>query len=465
MNILDKDTQNLEFRQYRIFNKNNDIYLFMIENSSFFKIDKRLLEFLKQEGNTIDIAYKNISHLFTEEEFYTLIENMKNKNFIKTSNNREKEDTSLRDYKPEISSVTLMIAQDCNLRCTYCYGDCGEYFDKGKMSVETALSSIDYLVKNSGRHKTLVVCFLGGEPLMNLPVVKAVVSYCKEKYEDKTFKFTMTTNGTILNADIKKFIKDNDISLQISLDGDKKAHDTNRIYANNTGSYDKIVKNTKDMREDKYLTARATVTKTNLDMVSIFEHLENLNFRNVAISPAQNLLEDSDYPKLIEESTKLLNFFAKLIKDKDFEKASKMHMAWNELGKLHFETKRNFACGAAWNMQAIDINGDVYPCHRYVSLKNYSLGNIEDIEVDTKWFLDEIKLSNHKKCSNCFAKNLCVGACTHENYIETQNTVIANEEHCKYIRNFFEKLIDIYLSLDEQDKIKIFGEKRKNVEV
>lgn len=187
----------IKFNAHRMFtDKKGNEYLFLINNNSLFRLDKKSKDFFKLEGLENEQAYKYLSSVMTVDETDELFNNMKQSGLMvdeKKSISNKIEETAVSPM-----GVTLMIIQECNLRCTYCYGEGGEYQDKGKMSLEIAKKSIDFLIANT-KNKNLLVCFLGGEPMMNFQLIQDVVTYCEEyeKKQELHFRYTITTNGTI----------------------------------------------------------------------------------------------------------------------------------------------------------------------------------------------------------------------------------------------------------------------------
>lgn len=458
-------TEKLSFYPYRIFNEDSGSYLYSLNNNKIFEIDEKVEKLLNQEGKDFEQAYHNVADVFTEQEFSEVISQMEEAFFIKTAEADLKIEKAYTKEMPDsISSITLMIVQECNMRCSYCYGEAGEYHDRGKMKFSTAQKAIDFLLANS-QTKELSICLFGGEPLLNFNLFKQVVAYCKEKEAetDKIFRFTTTTNGTLINEEIERFFTENKITVQISLDGDRETHDRNRYFQNRIGSYDMIVENTKNMRENSAISCRATITKKGFDLVSNFEHLYDLNFRAIPMSPAYNLLKDEDYPALTEEYNRLIDHYEQLIKKGDRDRYSKLSIFTGFMRKIHQGSTRALPCGVGWNMYAIDINGDIYPCHRFVSNKEYVLGNINTKAERRDSFIEEINVSNHKQCDDCWARNLCIGGCPNENLNLTGNVTEMSEPVCDLTKNIFERLIRLYIRLTPEEKERFFNPKQTAV--
>lgn len=448
----------VKYNTYKIFHdKVGNEYLFLVNNNSLFRFDERSKTVLSMEGLEERQVYDKLSEKMSYDEIKDLFDNMKKIGLLVF----EQQSVSNKVKELELSpmGVTLMIVQECNLRCTYCYGDGGEYQDKGKMSLEVAQKSIDFLVANT-KNKDLLVCFLGGEPMMNFPLIQDVVTYC-EQYEKKTsfhFRYTITTNGTIWNDDVEKFFREKKFTVQISVDGKKEIHNCNRFYANGIGSFDVMEKNTRKMREDGLVSGRATITSTNMDLVDNFKSLNDMNFRSIPMAPAQNLLSDEDYDKLIEENTKLAEFFLQLVKKGDYKTAKKLRILMSGLYKIHKSgMKRNIPCGVGSSSIAVDINGYIFPCHRFVANKEYAIGNVlEDIKMNNELFLQEIKMEQHEDCQKCWVKNLCAGGCPNENLVNAGSTQKSEEKNCKFIQSMYNDLVHIYLELTNEEKQKLF---------
>ena len=351
-----------------------------------------------------------------------------------------------------------MVSQECNLRCKYCYGEGGEYNNKGKMTFEIAKKAIDYFVKVSKVDK-VGICFFGGEPLTNFVLIKEIIDYTKsiENYINKKFHFSITTNGTLLTNKIKKFLLDNNIFITISLDGTKEVTDSNRYYISKKGVYDVIKSNINKL--DKKVVVRATIAPPNYDMKKSINHLvKDLKLNSVAWAVADNLLTEEDFYKISESYNKLLDELWNTIKLKKYNEVKKYSMFMNNLRKFSKDGIRIKGCGAANNMIAIDINGDVYPCHRFVGLKRYVLTNVDSNTKFNEKIFSKMDLKKFDKCKYCIARNICGGACINENVYANLSINKPSEKHCNFTKKMVEKLFEIYISLTEEDKLNLFGD-------
>jgi len=321
-----------------------------------------------------------------------------------------------------VKALCLHIAHDCNLACKYCFAEEGEY--KGHrelMSYEVGKKALDFLIANSGNRKNLEVDFFGGEPLMNFQVVKDLVKYGREQevLHNKKFRFTLTTNGVLLDEDIMEFANKEMSNVVLSIDGRKEVNDSMRPSRNGKGSYDLILPKFKKLAELRNQTnyyVRGTFTHNNLDFSEDVKHLADQGFKQISVEPVVALPEDSyaiteeDLPGLFEEYDKL----AKLIID--YKKEGK------DFNFFHFMidlsggpcvAKRLSGCGSGTEYLAVTPWGDLYPCHQFVGIPEYLMGNVEE-GVTRPELREEFRVCNvysKDKCRDCFAKFYCSGGC------------------------------------------------------
>lgn len=447
----------LDFQPYELFSSNNQLYLFDGGNVSLYKIDNTILKILEQKDKTGKDAYNAVREYTDEKSYWNTLYKMKKNGFIKDTKK-----LYTAEEVPNIKGVTLMLIQACNLACEYCFGAEGEYADRGKMQDKVSIDAIKYLVDNSGETSEINVTFFGGEPLLCFELIRKVVEYCKlqEQKYNKKFSYNMTTNGTLLNDEINEFIIKNKISTMISIDGDHEQQDAKRYYKSGEGCYNEVIEKTKTLREKRYLSARATITSTNMDMRRVFNHLSSLGFNSIPMSPAYNLLSEAEHKQYLIELKNLCEYFYTLIKKNKIEQARKLRILWKALKRVHVGAGQYTACGAGINGVAIDIHGNIYPCHRFVSNKEYILGTIYEGMLKREEYIGKINLENHSNCQNCYLRLLCGGGCSYENYIETGDIKNIFERQCLETKTIYSNIIQIYISLSEDDKRRIFKDKR-----
>ncbi len=337
------------------------------------------------------------------------------------------EETKARPVKSgEIKALCLHVSHDCNLRCAYCFADEGAYHSAREvMSFETAKAAIDFLLKESGKRRVLEVDFFGGEPLMNLNVVKKTVYYAKEEGEKlgKKFLFTTTTNGLLLDDDAIAFLNAEMENVVLSLDGRPEVHDAVRKTISGKGSFSAVIEKIKKfvrVRGDKHYYVRGTFTAKNLDFSKDVLFLADQGFDSISMEP---VVTDLPGLRIGEEHLSAI--------EKEYERLADEYLAREERGKgfnfFHFNidleggpclSKRVSACGAGNEYLSVVPNGDLYPCHQFAGEKQWRMGSV--FEGITNPALREkfaaSSLFTRKKCGDCFAKYICSGGCSANNY-------------------------------------------------
>lgn len=323
-----------------------------------------------------------------------------------------------------VKAMCLHIAHDCNLRCKYCFADTGEYMGHRElMSVETGRAAVDYLLHYSKGRKNLEIDFFGGEPLMNFDTVKEIVKYArsKEKTHDKVFRFTVTTNGLMLDDAKIDFINEEMSNVVLSIDGRREVNDRVRTRVDGTGSYDSIIPKFQRLVErrtgkyDQYYV-RGTFTKYNLDFAQDVLHLNQLGFDQISVEP---VVADPKAPYALTEAD--LDAVGK-----EYEQLAKTmierHGTKDDFNFFHFmidldqgpcAIKRLRGCGCGNEYVAITPGGDVYPCHQFVGHEEWKMGSVFDQSLDLarKHQFAQSTVYGKEACRNCWAKFYCSGGC------------------------------------------------------
>ncbi len=328
----------------------------------------------------------------------------------------------VKQRKTVVKALCLHIAHDCNLACRYCFAEEGEYHGRrALMSYEVGKKALDFLIANSGKRRNLEVDFFGGEPLMNWQVVKDLVAYGREqeKIHNKNFRFTVTTNGVLLNDEIQEFINKEMDNVVLSLDGRKEVNDHMRPFRNGKGSYDLIVpkfQKLAESRDQQKYYIRGTFTRENLDFSKDVLHFADLGFEQISIEPVVG--EDSDFysikeedlPKIFEE----YDLLAKELVQREREgKGVNFFHFMIDLDGGPCISKRLSGCGSGTEYLAVTPWGDLYPCHQFVGNEDFLMGNVDE-GITTPEIADEFRgcsVYSKEKCKNCFAKFYCSGGC------------------------------------------------------
>lgn len=326
-----------------------------------------------------------------------------------------------------VKALCLHIAHDCNLACQYCFAGEGEYKgDRSFMSFEVGKKALDFLVDNSGNRRNLEVDFFGGEPLLNFGVVKELVAYGRriERERDKHFRFTLTTNGVLLNDDVIDFANREMDNIVLSIDGRKEVHDRMRPFPNGAGSYDHILEKFKKVAKSRNQTkyyVRGTFTHYNLDFVKDVLKLADEGFEQISVEPVvagpdePYAIREEDIPIICEGYDELAR---EMLEREAAGKGFNFFHYMIDLGGGPCVYKRLSGCGSGTEYLAVTPWGDLYPCHQFVGEEPFCLGNVDEGVRNTD-LRDTFKLCNvyaKEECRNCFAKFYCSGGCAANAY-------------------------------------------------
>ena len=356
-----------------------------------------------------------------------------------------------------IKALCLHVAHTCNLNCEYCFASQGKYHgERALMSFEVGKRALDFLIENSGTRKNLEVDFFGGEPLMNWDVVKELVSYARvqEKIHNKNFRFTLTTNGMLIDDDVIEFSNREMSNVVLSLDGRKEIHDRLRVDYMGRGSYDTIVPKFQEFvkrRGNKNYYMRGTFTHNNVDFTEDIFHMADLGFTELSMEPVVCSPEDAsaltqeDLPILFEQYEILAK---EMIKRKKNGNGFTFYHYMLDLTHGPCIYKRISGCGSGTEYMAVTPTGDLYPCHQFVGDTKYLLGNIYD-GVTNKEIQNEFKLCNayaRPECNDCWAKLYCSGGCAANSYHASGKITGIYEYGCELFKKRIECAVMIQVA-------------------
>ncbi len=362
--------------------------------------------------------------------------------------------------KTVVKALCLHIAHDCNLACRYCFAEEGEYHGRrALMSFEVGKKALDFLIANSGNREHLEVDFFGGEPLMNWDMVKRLVEYGRSREETchKKFRFTLTTNGVLLNDEIMEFCNKEMSNVVLSLDGRREVNDRMRPFRNGKGSYELIVPKFQEFakrRGDKDYFVRGTFTNKNLDFGEDVLHYADLGFEKMSMEPVvaepteDYAIREEDLPEILKEYDRLAAEYVK--RHKEGRGFTFFHFMV-DLKQGPCVAKRLSGCGSGTEYLAVTPWGDLYPCHQFVGKEEFLLGNV-DTGVTNTAIRDEFKLCNvyaKEKCRDCFARFYCSGGCAANSYNFHGSITDAYDIGCQMQKKRIECAVMIKAALED----------------
>ncbi len=353
---------------------------------------------------------------------------------------------TLMQQDAPIKALCLHVSHDCNLRCRYCFASTGDFGTGQRMTMdaETARRAIDFVVERSGKRRNIEVDFFGGEPLMAMDTVKSTVEYARsiEEKANKNFRFTITTNGVLLNEENIEYINREMSNVVLSLDGRPKVNDRMRRTVSGGGSYSMIVPKFQKLvagRGEKDYYLRGTFTRYNADFAADVLHMADLGFRNVSVEPVVGSLDcdyalrDEDLPGILEEYEKLAWALLKRTDVNFFH----FHV---DLSQGPCVIKRLRGCGAGCEYVAITPAGEIYPCHQFVGNEAYKLGSLADgsFNIELSRRFAGLNIYTRPDCQNCWAKFYCSGGCSASNLLVNGNIRTPNRMSCEMQRKRLE---------------------------
>ncbi len=398
----------------------------------------------KEEMVSQALAQTGYSKVQCEEAIKEILE-LKEAGMLFTGDPYREYIDSIPKRETVVKALCLHVAHDCNLACRYCFAEEGEYHGRrALMSFETGKAALDFLVRHSAGRVNLEVDFFGGEPLLNWQVVKDLVAYGRSLEEPyhKKFRFTLTTNGILLNEEIQEFLNREMSNVVLSIDGRKKVHDRMRPFRGGQGSYDVIVprflKLAESRHQDNYYV-RGTFTRYNTDFAEDVLHLADLGFTQISVEPVvapeseAYAIRQEDVPKILEEYDRLAGA---LLERKKAGKGVNFFHFMIDLEGGPCVAKRLSGCGSGCEYLAVTPWGDFYPCHQFVGQEQFLMGNVKDgiIRTDIRDTFLGCNVYAKEKCRDCFARFYCSGGCAANSWNFHQTIFDAYDIGCELQR-------------------------------
>jgi len=408
------------------------VYLFLTNGSRVYEIDDAVFHRLSDSMNVGDEAA-------VSEQIDAL--NLSAPAYIK----------SQAPEKFPVRALSLAVAQRCNLDCTYCYAQGGDFgVPSRNMSEDKAFAAVDQLIAGTAEGEHANLSFLGGEPLVNRKLISRVTRYAKKKAQEKniTIGFSITTNGTLINEKDGEFFEKNGFAVTISLDGLGEVHDRQRPFKNGKGSFYRIIARVKPllaMQQKMQVSARVTVTPANLNLKDSLDGLLAMGFHSVGFSPMLSAPNDrekmqrEDLQKMLRSMQECgMAFIDHQIRGERYA----FHNMVSALQEIHKGTHRPYPCGAGAGYFGVGADGELYACHRFVEDDNSLMGNVEtgvDAQAQKEW-LAERYVDKQSPCNGCWARYLCGGSCHYE-------VIHRERESCDFIRGWLDFCLRAYVIL------------------
>lgn len=447
-----------QIHKFRVFDKN---IVLDVNSGSVFEVDDLVYDVLDYYDKfDEDYIIKQLEGKYTRTDILEAlaeIGELKGNRMIYTEADYSSviEQLYARHY---VKALCLNVAHECNLRCKYCFAAKGDYHGRRElMSKEVGRNAVDFLVEHSGNIKNLEMDFFGGEPLITLDTVKEMVSYARniEEKAGKKFHFTITTNAVLLNEETTDYLHENMDNIVLSIDGRKEVNDHIRVRADGSGSYDMIVPNIKKMvilreKDHKEYYVRGTFTNKNLDFSEDVFHMADMGFKQISIEPVVGkegdfLLTEGDVQIIYDQYEKIAQEY--LQRESSGENPFRFYHFNMDIYDGPCIYKRLSACSAGREYLAVTPSGDIYPCHQFVGLDEFIMGNVFDKRLDER-IVERFKNTHvfaKSECSGCWARFYCSGGCNANNYQINGDLNIPYKLTCKLQKKRIE--IAIYLGI------------------
>jgi uncharacterized protein len=428
----------MDEEKYKIFEIDSNKYVFFRDFVSIYKLeDDILIDFFENKGNLSEEDNQDIINMFDEA-------------------NGKLEPLTFAEVPKKLDALCLITTRDCNLRCKYCYA-----FDSGKkggldMSFKIAKEAIDYLCQINPDSAGYSIVFFGGEPLMNKKLMDEVIDYCYKEIKEKRNKllgFAMTTNGIVMNDNIAQYLKDNNFSLQVSMDGLKENHDKNRIFPNGKGSYDTIMENIKHL---KRINVPFVIHSTFDPLINLFETLKELEslenpFGYGLMVDVEGASKDTtnygkyDILALRNDYEKIIEFYLSKYLNNETIYCQNIQTC---LLQIKNRMTKEIGCTSGISMISIMPDGTIIPCQNLQKLENFYEGKITDPVIEkNKNYVNNV--NDNETCKKCWMKYLCGGGCYYEKYMTNGNTIDPPLSKCEVFKIQAEYFLKLYVQLEE----------------
>ncbi len=452
----------LSWADHRIFSDSGEQFIYAVDDASLFSLTREAHETLRRWRTSRFIELDKVPLPDLE-----VLQGLRDAQILLPVSRQKKLPPRIEPGNVPLSTLVLEVAQDCNLRCTYCYAEAGTYgATPCLLAPGTARQAARHLLDYSGDQEHVTLIFFGGEPLLNMPAIRAATSEAIS-YGGKLGKevhFSITTNGTLLNPEIVEFLHDNRISVAVSMDGPRHIHDRNRPDEKGNGTYQEIVSRLAVLLEDSPVPVAARVTLEPdqwHSVVEVFDHLTGLGFHEVGVAPVSPVSK-ALLPTAGQEAA-LLKGFGQLAKRFVDHARNGRVMPFSNildlLGRIHLGQTKPISCGAGFGYMAVDAKGNFFPCHRLAGEADFCAGSLSTgINTDRiNTCLGSLNNGRTESCSKCWARTLCAGGCHYENHLRENQLGLPRGTACKFIRGWLDLGMTTYAELRTDGAIEAMG--------
>jgi uncharacterized protein len=461
--------------EYHEFDGNGEPYVYLVPSAAVYKLDAASTAVLDTIGNKdvepADLAIA-LGNRFPMPEVREAVEELVRIRALKAFQKQpavhspQPTGTAAPRKRVPLTTLVMNVTSKCNLSCHYCYeygeDKIVEASDKPRfMTPETAKQSVDFMFAEAGDQKVVHLTFFGGETLLNFKTLQPALAYAKERAKelDKIVDVSLTTNATLLRTEIIDWLIENDVGVTVSMDGDKEQQDKHRVFNNGMGSYDTVAGNVKELlarHTRRPIGARVTLTKQNLDVKRIYEHLANtMGFAEVGFAPVttswqrEYAIEAEGFYDMLGQFKALADEYLAFALDGKRHKFSNVR---DTLEEIHKGMSKSHPCGAGMGLMGVATDGEVALCHRFAGSGAHSLGTVTGGVDHAKQdeFLAAHHIESKTDCSKCWARPLCAGGCYHEAHTRYGDTKQPNLHYCEWIRDWTHKCLEVYGTIAEK---------------
>ena len=458
-------------REFHLFQAAGRDYLYLVPSAAVFALDAATSAVLRAVSDgpaTADGVVQALADRFDETTIRAAIVELLDVRAIGHQHQPDEAPPRLLPMMPfPLTTMVMNVTNQCNLACTYCYEygedkivDTANGRQSKFMAESTALESVEFLLKESGRLAHLT--FFGGETLLNFPVLKSTIAYARRRAAelDKEIDFSLTTNATLLKPEIIEFLAENRVGVTISIDGPRDMQDRFRVFHNGAGSYDVVAPKIKELlrvHRSRPIGARVTLTSDTLDITRIYRHLtEELGFWEVGFAPVTTspnqtyAIGDRGFDRMLGQFRALASEFLEAVAVNKHHGFSNVK---DTLEEIHKGVSKAYPCGAGLGLLGVSTDGDVALCHRFAGSDAHKMGTVKDgIDRDAQAaFLQQHHIADKTDCSTCWARPLCSGGCYHEAHVRYGTTRKPNLHYCEWIRGWTDTCLRIYGELSERN--------------